>query len=64
LVLLSLDPIHIRLGKPDSDGHCRAEGICPVVFDVDKHPVKAIGIVSAALVMIGSLIWSVVLATI
>jgi len=35
-----------------------------VVFDVDKHPVKAIGIVSAALVMIGSLIWSVVLATI
>jgi hypothetical protein len=29
-------------------------------FDLKKHPVKAIGIVSGALVMIGSLIWSLV----
>jgi hypothetical protein len=29
-------------------------------FDVDKNPVKAIGIVSAALVMVSSLIWSAV----
>jgi hypothetical protein len=29
-------------------------------FDVEKHPVKAIGIVSGALVMISSLIWSLV----
>jgi hypothetical protein len=33
-------------------------------FDVDKHPVKAIGIVAGALVMIGSLIWSLVRALI
>jgi hypothetical protein len=29
-------------------------------FDVDKHPVQAIGIVAGALVMIGSLIWTLV----
>jgi len=33
-------------------------------FDVDKHPVKAIGVVSGALVMIGSLIWTVLRAVI
>jgi hypothetical protein len=33
-------------------------------FDVDKHPVQAIGIVSGAPVMITSLIWSVVRALI
>jgi hypothetical protein len=33
-------------------------------FDVDRHPVKAIGIVSGALVVIGSLIWSLVRAVI
>ena len=27
-------------------------------FDVDRHPLKAIGVVSAALVMIGSLMWT------
>ena len=31
-------------------------------FDVEKHPVQAIGIVSAALVMTGSLMWSMVRA--
>jgi hypothetical protein len=29
-------------------------------FDVDKHPVKAIGIASAVLVMVGSLLWSAI----
>ena len=33
-------------------------------FDVDKHPLKAIGIVAAALVMSGSLIWAVLRAVI
>ena len=33
-------------------------------FDADKHPLKAIGIVAGALVMIGALIWSVVKAVI
>ena len=28
-------------------------------FDVQQHPVQAIGIVAGALVMIGSLIWTV-----
>ena len=27
-------------------------------FDVDRHPLKAVGVVSAALVMIGSLMWT------
>jgi hypothetical protein len=31
-------------------------------FNVEKHPVEAIGVVSGALVMIGSLIWSLVRA--
>jgi hypothetical protein len=31
-------------------------------FDVEKHPVQAIGIVAGALVMIGSLIWALVRA--
>jgi hypothetical protein len=31
-------------------------------FDVEKHPVQAIGIVAGALVMIGSLIWTVLRA--
>jgi hypothetical protein len=31
-------------------------------FNIEKHPVEAIGIVSGALVMIGSLIWSLVRA--
>jgi hypothetical protein len=31
-------------------------------FDVDKHPVQAIGFMSGALVMVGSLIWSAVRA--
>jgi hypothetical protein len=31
-------------------------------FDVEKHPIQAIGIVSAALVMTGSLMWSTVRA--
>jgi hypothetical protein len=30
------------------------------LFDVEKHPVQTIGIVAGALVMIGSLVWSVV----
>jgi hypothetical protein len=29
-------------------------------FDIDRHPVQAIGIVAGALVMIGSLIWNLV----
>jgi hypothetical protein len=29
-------------------------------FDVDRHPVKAVGIVSAALIMMATLIWSIV----
>jgi hypothetical protein len=33
-------------------------------FDVDDHPVKAVGIISGALVMIGSLIWTVLRAVI
>jgi hypothetical protein len=33
-------------------------------FDVDHHPVKAIGIVSAAMVMIGGLIWTLLRAVI
>jgi hypothetical protein len=33
-------------------------------FDVDKHPLKAIGIVAAALVMTGSVIWMVLRAII
>jgi hypothetical protein len=33
-------------------------------FDVEKHPVQAIGIVAGALVMIGSLIWTVLRAVI
>jgi hypothetical protein len=33
-------------------------------FDVDKHPVQAIGIVAGVLVMIGSLIWTVLRAAI
>ena len=33
-------------------------------FDVEKHPVQAIGIVAAALVMIVSLIWTVLRAVI
>ena len=33
-------------------------------FDVDRHPVKAIGIVSATLVLIGGLIWMGLRATI
>jgi hypothetical protein len=33
-------------------------------FDVEKHPVQAIGIVAGALVMIGSLVWSLVLVVI
>jgi hypothetical protein len=33
-------------------------------FDVEKHPVRAIGIVAGALVMVGSLIWTVVKALI
>jgi hypothetical protein len=33
-------------------------------FDVEKHPVQAIGIVAGALVMLGSLIWSVLRAVI
>ena len=32
------------------------------LFDVDKHPVQAIGMVVGALVMIGSLVWSFVRA--
>lgn len=33
-------------------------------FDVEKHPVQAIGIVAGALVMLGSLIWAVLRAVI
>jgi len=33
-------------------------------FDVEKHPVQALGIVAGALVMIGSLIWTVLRAMI
>jgi hypothetical protein len=33
-------------------------------FDVDRHPVKAIGIVSATVVLIGGLIWTGLRATI
>jgi hypothetical protein len=33
-------------------------------FDVEKHPVQAIGIVAGALVMVGSLIWTVLRALI
>jgi hypothetical protein len=33
-------------------------------FDVEKHPVQAIGIVAGALVIIGSLVWSLVLVVI
>jgi hypothetical protein len=33
-------------------------------FDVDRHPVRTIGIVSAAWVMIGSLLWAMLRAII
>jgi hypothetical protein len=33
-------------------------------FDVDRHPIQSIGIVAGALVMIGSLVWSIVRAVI
>jgi hypothetical protein len=33
-------------------------------FDIDNHPVKALGIVSSALLMSGSLIWTIIRATV
>jgi hypothetical protein len=33
-------------------------------FDVDEHPLRAVGVVSAALVMIGGLVWTVLRAVI
>jgi hypothetical protein len=57
MVLIALSTSALKLFSP-------VRSFTAWFFDVDKHPVQAIGIVAGALVMIGSLVWTVVRAVI
>jgi hypothetical protein len=57
MVLIALSTSALKLFSP-------VRNFTAWFFDVDEHPVQAIGIVAGALVMIGSLVWAVVRAMI